>query len=266
MKKIGVSNGFVIEVKGKHRATVALCAPLKPPDEGKNIIRLDGLTRNNASIAIGYAVAVRKIQALPAEKIVVMAVEPIPPIDERYLTDALQGIPVTVNDNVMVPYFGARLTFKIVEIAPERSQDAELPASAEIVAMITFRTRFGIKRREEGKIKFHVSEYVRQEPNIDAAASQAYSTLADVPGNNGDPVFLGLRLELFIGAISERIDFQKKMTASWKVDSMVLLASKYREIVRTEVDEASLKASESSRLYEAIVRAEKKLSVCADRQ
>ena len=38
---------------------------------------------------------------------------------------------------------------------------------------------------------------------------------------------------------------------------MVQLASRYREIVETEVEDASLKASESSRLYEATVQVEK---------
>ena len=38
---------------------------------------------------------------------------------------------------------------------------------------------------------------------------------------------------------------------------MVQLASRYREIVETEVEDASLKASESSRLYEATILVEK---------
>ena len=78
MKRLGVSDGFIIEVKGKDRSTVALWAPLKPPDEGKSVIRLDGLTRNNATVTIGYTVVVRRMRALKAEKIVVMSLEPIP--------------------------------------------------------------------------------------------------------------------------------------------------------------------------------------------
>ena len=47
------------------------------------------------------------------------------------------------------------------------------------------------------------------------------------------------------------------MVADWKVGDMVQLASRYREIVETEVEDASLKASESSRLYEATILVEK---------
>lgn len=236
MKTIGASDRCIIEIKGKHRATVALCAPLNPPDEGKGIIRLDELTRYNATAAIGYTVVVRRIRALQAESIVVMSIGSMPIIDERYLSTALQGIPATVNDYVMIPYFGGRLTFKVVEITPEQGQHATSPTSAA-VAMITDKTMFAIKRHEEGKIKFHISEYVRLLPDIDVSASP--STSADtISKNSSVPFFLGIKLELFIGAISERIDFQKEMRAGTKVEDMVWLSSKYREIVRTEVDEA----------------------------
>ena len=115
---LGASSGDVIEIKGKSR-TVAKCLPIYPPDEGKKILRVDGLIRNNAGIAIGDTVSIKKINALPAEKVTVMPLESIPPIDERYLADALDSVPVTKNDNVMVPYFGGRLTFQIVGTIPD---------------------------------------------------------------------------------------------------------------------------------------------------
>jgi transitional endoplasmic reticulum ATPase len=52
----------------KHRD----CAPSRTVivlDEGKGIIRVDGLVRNNAGVAIGNATVVRKIKAVPAEKL-----------------------------------------------------------------------------------------------------------------------------------------------------------------------------------------------------
>ena len=64
---------------------MAKCLPLYPSDEGKGIIRIDGLGRNNSGIAIGDTISVRKIKAVAAEKVVVAPLEAIPPIDERYL-------------------------------------------------------------------------------------------------------------------------------------------------------------------------------------
>ena len=117
MDALGVSTGDVIEIRGRKR-TVAKCLPLYPSDEGRGIIRIDGLTRNNAGVAIGDTVIIRKVKALPAERVILAPLENIPPIDERYIADALEGIPLTKGDNVMVPYFGGRLTFQVVAISP----------------------------------------------------------------------------------------------------------------------------------------------------
>ncbi len=117
MDTLNASTGDVIEVKGKRR-TVAKCLPLYPSDEGKGIIRVDGLGRNNSGIAIGDTIQVRKIKAGAAEKVVVAPLEAIPPIDERYLADALESVPLIKGDNVMVPYFGGRLTFQVIGVTP----------------------------------------------------------------------------------------------------------------------------------------------------
>src|ERR671938_392094 len=117
MDSLGASTGDVIEIRGKRR-TVAKCLPLYPSDEGKGIIRVDGLVRNNAGIAIGDTVIVKKIKAVPAEKVIVAPLEAIPPIDERYLADALESVPLIKGDNVMVPYFGGRLTFQVIGVTP----------------------------------------------------------------------------------------------------------------------------------------------------
>jgi transitional endoplasmic reticulum ATPase len=133
MDSLTASTGDVIEIRGKRR-TVAKCLPLYPSDEGKGIIRVDGLVRNNAGVAIGDTVVVRKIKAIPAEKVIVAPLEAIPPIDERYLADALESVPLIKGDNVMVPYFGGRLTFQVIGVTP---------ASSDAV-LVTQKTAFNI--------------------------------------------------------------------------------------------------------------------------
>src|SRR6478736_1690781 len=118
MDSLSASTGDVIEIKGGKRRTVAKCLPLYPSDEGKGIIRVDGLLRNNAGVAIGDTVEITKVKALPAEKIIVAPLEAIPPVDERYLADALESMPLIKGDNVMVPYFGGRLTFEVIVVSP----------------------------------------------------------------------------------------------------------------------------------------------------
>jgi transitional endoplasmic reticulum ATPase len=113
MDSLGASTGDVIEIRGKRR-TVAKCLPLYPSDEGKGTVRVDGLVRNNAGVAIGDTVIMRKINAVIAEKVIVAPLESIPPVDERYLADALESVPLIKGDNIMVPYFGGRLTFQVI--------------------------------------------------------------------------------------------------------------------------------------------------------
>ena len=144
MNSLHVSTGDVIEVKGDKRRTVAKCLPLYPSDEGKGIIRVDGLVRNNAGVAIGDTVVVRKIKAVPAEKVIVAPLEAIPPIDERYLADALESVPLIKGDNVMVPYFGGRLTFQVIGITASQANNIDAAA-----AVITQKTIFHISERSE---------------------------------------------------------------------------------------------------------------------
>ncbi len=137
MDALDASTGDVVEIKGKRR-TVAKCLPLYPSDEGRGIIRIDGLIRNNAGVAIGDVVVVKKVKAPPAEKVVVAPLEAVPPIDERYLADALESVPVTKGDNIMIPYFGGRLTFQVVGLSPVAD-----------AALITQRTVFVISEKGE---------------------------------------------------------------------------------------------------------------------
>ncbi len=137
MDNLNASTGDVIELKGKRR-TVAKCLPLYPSDEGKGIIRIDGLGRNNSGIAIGDAITVKKIKAVSAEKVVVAPLEAIPPIDERYLADALESVPLIKGDNVMVPYFGGRLTFQVIGVTP-----------AADAVLVTQKTLFHIAEKGE---------------------------------------------------------------------------------------------------------------------
>ena len=135
MDTLDASTGDIIEITGK-RKTVAKCLPLYPSDEGRNVIRVDGLVRNNAGVAISDPISIRKIKAPPAEKVTVAPLESIPPIDERYLADALESVPVTKGDNIMIPYFGGRLTFQVIGINP-----------ASDAVLITQRTLFTISEK-----------------------------------------------------------------------------------------------------------------------
>jgi transitional endoplasmic reticulum ATPase len=130
MDSLNASTGDIIEIrtdeKGKsinaRKRTVAKCLPLYPSDEDKAIIRIDGIIRNNAGLAIGDIAHIRKIKVKPAEKVIVAPLDAIPPIDERYLSDSLESVSMTKGDNFIVPYFGGRLIFQVVGLTPATSE------------------------------------------------------------------------------------------------------------------------------------------------
>jgi transitional endoplasmic reticulum ATPase len=148
MDLLNASTGDVIEIRGgkkskSTRRTAAKCLPLYPSDEGKGIIRIDGLVRNNAGLAIGDTVVVKKIKAIPAEKVIVAPLEAIPPIDERYLAESLEGVCMTKGDNVMVPYFGGRLTLQVIGLTP----------AATDAVIINQKTQFTIAASDQALIR-----------------------------------------------------------------------------------------------------------------
>ena len=92
---LSLSAGDVVEISGSQKI-VAKCLALYPADENKKIVRIDGLIRNNCKAEIGSIVSVRKIKTTWAESVMVAPLEAIPPIDPRYIADAL-------NDMALIP-------------------------------------------------------------------------------------------------------------------------------------------------------------------
>lgn len=69
-KDLRIDVGEIIEITGKKK-TAAKVFRAAHEDEGKGIIRIDGMIRGNASVSIGEKVAVVKADAHPAKKVIV---------------------------------------------------------------------------------------------------------------------------------------------------------------------------------------------------
>lgn len=256
MDTLGLSQGSILEIKGKRR-TFAKCLPLYPPDEEKKIsvltsakqsnradpppkgietrfdiiemspipaskceelIRIDGLIRNNAGIAIGQEVTVRRVQPSRAEKVLVCPLENIPPIDERYLADALESIPLTKGDNVMVPYFGGRLTFNVIETTP--IADAVLVDQKTIFSI----SSQGPTLRSAGDFKYYASD-------------KAISLIVEdsMRRESKDNVYLMLRFHLSYGEFVATGEFQAKLEPRHMIRELLAkYKEKANEIVKTE--------------------------------
>lgn len=117
MVNLKVISGDIVEIISKN-SIVARVMPLHSTDE-KGIVRLDKTSMDNLGVGTGDVVKIRKINAQECKKYHVVALEAIPPIDNRYVSDALDGVVLIPGMEFKIPYFGGRLRFKMIRAEPD---------------------------------------------------------------------------------------------------------------------------------------------------
>ncbi|MEM3692981.1 MAG: CDC48 family AAA ATPase [Candidatus Bathyarchaeia archaeon] len=121
MEKLEISTGDIIEIKGK-KITAAIAWPAYDEDAGRNIIRIDGITRQNASVSINEYVTVRKANAKDAQHITLAPLNvTIPNVDEgfyEFIRTRIIEIPVVEDNVIQVPIFGNPVYFRVVKTRP----------------------------------------------------------------------------------------------------------------------------------------------------
>ena len=194
-------------------------------DPGRTI-RIDGLIRNNAGIAIGDTVSIRKIIPPQAEKVTVTPLENIPPIDERYIADVLESIPITKGDNVMIPYFGGRLTFQVTSTIPD----------VEAVLVIK-KTIFSITRQGPTLVEVNGFKYYQDSNNISLVMEEA------VRKETFEDNYLILKIFLHHEGFGAKGEFQIKLEKNMIIQQIVL---GYKEQAEKIVALANKKLSSKS--------------------
>jgi transitional endoplasmic reticulum ATPase len=117
--KLGLEIGDVVELVGKRR-TVAKAMPAYREDRGASCVQIDGMSRENAGVALDQIVEVRKVAAKTA------AAVQLSPInittrdrDLEYIGRLLDGIPVVEEDRIRAALFGTRSAdFRVVSTSP----------------------------------------------------------------------------------------------------------------------------------------------------
>ena len=120
MQLLGITAGDVIEIQGK-KFSAAVAWPAYPEDQGKGLIRIDGIIRKNAGVAINDYVIIRKADVKEAQNIT------LAPIDMRLNVDAdfqsfvknrLLEIPLVEGDSVFVTILGSAIPFSVIRVRP----------------------------------------------------------------------------------------------------------------------------------------------------
>ncbi|MHB8769442.1 MAG: AAA family ATPase [Syntrophales bacterium] len=115
---LGASLGDVVEITGEKK-TVARISGIFPEFLGKRIIQIDSVTRENARVQVGGAVALKKAPRQTATAVV------LSPLDSGnwwpdesevgYIGKMLQGLAVISGDKLNIPLFGGKDRFFSVD-------------------------------------------------------------------------------------------------------------------------------------------------------
>jgi len=120
METLGITAGDVIEVRGK-RTTAAVAWPAYPEDQGREIIRIDGLLRKNAGVAINEYVAVKKADVKMAQSITLAPIDMRLNVDNdfvNFVKSRLLEMPLVEGDSVYVVILGSAIPFTVVKARP----------------------------------------------------------------------------------------------------------------------------------------------------
>ncbi|AET34202.1 AAA family ATPase [Pyrobaculum ferrireducens] len=118
MKKLGIEPGDYVEIIGR-KSAYAQVWPAYPEDEDKEVIRMDGIIRQNAGVGIGDTVKVRKAVLKAAQRVVLAPTEPVR-VDPEYLKkQILLGKPVARGQAIDVPFYGGAIRFVVVHVYPD---------------------------------------------------------------------------------------------------------------------------------------------------
>uniref|UniRef100_A0A7J3ZIW3 AAA family ATPase n=1 Tax=Fervidicoccus fontis TaxID=683846 RepID=A0A7J3ZIW3_9CREN len=128
MDALGVSVGDFIEIEGRRGSVLAQVWRAYSEDEetNPNIVRIDGYLRESIGASIGDIVVVRRVQAEPAERVVLAPTVSLHQIGMLIRIDDLAAIvkeyltrkPVRRGESVVVPLFGPELKFVVVSTQP----------------------------------------------------------------------------------------------------------------------------------------------------
>jgi transitional endoplasmic reticulum ATPase len=118
MKSLGLDVGQIVEIEGK-RKTAAKVMPCYAEDRGKEIVQIDGITRENAKVGLDEKVTVERGESRPAKKIMLAPLTNGGVLqkdkDAKYIGSLIEGLPLTRSDKIRARLFGTKTCDFLVE-------------------------------------------------------------------------------------------------------------------------------------------------------
>ena len=160
MGTLEIAPGDVIELVGKRR-TVASAWPADEDDIEKDVIRIDGQTRKNASVALNDLVTVGKIDVKSAKSIVLLPMGGKIAVDREFcefVKNRLKGFPLIEGDEISVVILGNSMDFKVQRVVPKGIIRIESSTKLNILADTTVDKKPRVTYEEIGGLKEQIEK------------------------------------------------------------------------------------------------------------
>jgi len=195
MQALGVTAGDVIEIKGKRR-TAAVVWPAYPEDQGKAIIRMDGLVRRNANVTINEYIVACKAEVQEAQAVILAPIDMKLSVDKdfvNFVKSRLLEVPLVEGDSVSVVILGSAIPFTVTSVRPHGIVKISEATNLQVLEPVE-ETAKRMKEKEWLRIawlkdkekkyasdytKFRVPELIedeKEEPVLDEAKKKAKDT------------------------------------------------------------------------------------------
>src|SRR5881398_3091292 len=109
MQKLAITAGDFIDVHGK-RTTVAIAWPAYAEDQGQEIVRMDGLLRRNAGVALNEYITIKKAEVKDSQTIVFAPTDVRLSVDEEFVgfvKRRFMDMPFVEGDMTLLSIFGS---------------------------------------------------------------------------------------------------------------------------------------------------------------
>ena len=116
---LSLTTGDVVLIKGR-KTTAATVLPAHPQDENLNIVRMDGILRQNASVGLGDRVKISKAEIKAAKKIVLAPNQHsrYAPGFNEYVKRNLVGKPLAKGAPLLISVMGSSFSFAVAQTLP----------------------------------------------------------------------------------------------------------------------------------------------------
>ncbi|MBN1170453.1 CDC48 family AAA ATPase [Candidatus Micrarchaeota archaeon] len=118
--ELGVATGDIVRLIGK-KAALAIVWQAHPDDEGLDMIRMDGILRQNAGVGLGEKLRIEPVQTKTAKKVILAPQEPVRYSVgfDQYVKKRLIGKPVLKGNLLPVGIFGTSIPLVVAQVIPQ---------------------------------------------------------------------------------------------------------------------------------------------------